>query len=321
MQKVINVLKLIRNTYSAMTKDRPQVTIAIVLIVLMTVLSFASKVFLTYENLFNLFRSTSIYGVIAIGITFVILTAGIDLSVGSVVGLSSILVSLFMKQGYPISIAILIALLASVLAGAMNGVIIHFGKVAPFIATLGSMTIIRGIVKLISGAKIITGFSKEFVGFATGKFLFLPNLFWVWGSVIILSWIVLKYTVFGRNIYSIGSNQEAARLSGINIGKNIVFVYTVSGGLSGVAGIMLASRLASGLPLAGVGYELDAIAATVVGGTSLFGAIGGTMGTALGSILITTIRNGGVLLGLNSFILEILVGALIVLAVIAQRRK
>ncbi len=297
------------------------ITVAVVLAIMMIYLSFSSDVFMTRDNMFNLFRSTSIYGVIAIGMTFVILTGGIDLSVGSVVGLTGILTAMMMKNDLPIAVSVVFALTAGAVVGVVNGLIIHFGKVPPFIATLGSMTVVRGLIKLVSDAKMITGLPERFKYFALNKdsIIGISNLFWIWIIVIALSWFILSRTVFGRNIYAIGSNEESARLSGISISRNIIYVYGTSALLSGIAGIMLASRLASGIPTAGSGYELDAIAATVVGGTALTGAKGGVIGTVLGSILLATIRNGGVLLGINPFILEVIIGLLIVLAVIAQR--
>ncbi len=251
--------------------------------------------------------------------TFVILTGGIDLSVGSVVGLTSILSSMMIKNGLPISVSIIVALSAGIFVGIVNGIIIHYGKVPPFIATLGAMTVVRGVIKLVSDAKMITGLDQGFIDFALNKFLLLPNLFWIWLIVIVLSWFILSRTIFGRNVYAIGSNEESSRLSGINISRNIIYVYVTSALLSGIAGIMLASRLSSGIPTAGSGYELDAIAATVVGGTALTGAKGGVIGTVIGAILLATIRNGGVLLGINPFILEVIIGSLIVVSVIAQR--
>lgn len=312
------VLRFLRGSKSNSGKSSVMI-VGVVLVLLMAYLTYSSNVFLTYNNMFNLFRSTSIYGVIAIGMTFVILTGGIDLSVGSVVGLTSIISTMLMKSGMPIAISITIAMLAGISVGIINGIIIHYGKVPPFIATLGSMTVVRGLIKLVSDAKMITGLPKSFSNFSLQANLGLPNLFWIWLVGIILAWFVLSRTIYGRNIYAIGSNEESARLSGINISRNIIYVYATSALLSGIAGIMLASRLSSGIPTAGSGYELDAIAATVVGGTALTGAKGGVIGTFLGSILLATIRNGGILLGMNPFILEVIIGLLIVFAVIAQR--
>lgn len=293
--------------------------VLVVLILLVLLLALSTDTFLSAGNLSDLIRSTAIYGVIAIGMTFVILTGGIDLSVGSVVGLSGMLSAMLMVGGMPIMLAIIISIAGGVCVGILNGIIIHFGKVPPFIATLGTMTITRGTIKLISDAKMVTGLPESFRLFSRGTVIGIPNLAWIWFIVIIVSWFVLTRTIYGRNIYAIGSNEESARLSGINIPRNIIYVYATSALLCSIAGIMLASRLKSGIPTSGMGYELDAIAATVVGGTALTGAKGGVLGTALGSILLATIRNGGVLLGTNPFILEIIIGALIVVSVIAQR--
>ncbi len=296
--------------------------IVIILIFFILILSVITDSFFTYNNITNLLRSTSIYGVIAIGMTFVILTGGIDLSVGAIVGFSGmIMASLAQTSGINISLSITISLFLSIFIGAINGYIIYYGKVAPFIATLGSMTILRGFIKLISDAKMITITSNAFKDFSKNNTIYLPNLFWVWVLITIISCFILNNTKVGRNIYAIGSNIEAARLSGINISGYIILVYSISAFLSGIAGVMLASRLTAGVPLAGTGYELDAIAASVVGGASLLGAQGGAFSTAIGSILITIIRNGGVLLGVNPFILEIIVGLLIVSAVVIQKRS
>ena len=319
MEFIRNSLDQILNFFRRNRNQSSVFVVAVVLVVLMVFMTVSSDVFLTYNNLFNLFRSTSIYGVIAIGMTFVILTGGIDLSVGSVVGLTSILATMMIKNGQPIAVSIIIAMIVGILVGVINGIIIHYGRVPPFIATLGSMTVVRGLIKLVSDAKMITGLPKEFSDFALKATVGIPNLFWLWLAAILLSWFVLTRTIYGRNVYAIGSNEESARLSGISISRNIIYVYATSAFLSGLAGIMLASRLASGIPTAGTGYELDAIAATVVGGTALTGARGGVVGTFLGSILLATIRNGGVLLGINPFILEVIIGLLIVFAVIAQR--
>ncbi len=296
-----------------------EMTIGLILIVIMILLTITSDVFLTVNNLSNLLRSTSIYGVLAIGMTFVILSGGIDLSVGATVGLSGMIVAMLMTKGIPIGLSIMMALIAAVLIGVINGVIIHYGKVPPFIATLGTMTMTRGLIMLISGAKMIAGLPDQFVDFASNTFLGLPNLLIVWMIIIIIAWFVLTKTIFGRNIYAIGSNIESARLSGIKINMNTIGIYSVSALLFGIGGIMLTARLGNGIPTSGMGYELDAIAATVVGGTALTGAVGGVIGTVLGSILLATIKNGGVLLGINSFILEIIIGGLIVVSVVIEK--
>ncbi|MBJ2354995.1 ABC transporter permease [Sphaerochaeta sp. S2] len=287
----------------------------VIVIVLMVILSFATKNFFTVNNLRNLVRQTSVNGIIALGMTFVIISGGIDLSVGSVVGVASIVVAKLLVAGIGIFPAILIALLVCILLGTLNGLIIHYGKVPPFIATLGMMQAARGIVMLLSNARMIAGLPKSFTGFAQLVFLGFPSLFFVWFLVILVTFVVTTKTIFGRNIFAYGSNIEAARLSGINTAKVTVSVYAMSGLLSGIAGILMTSRLGNGIPTAGQGYEMDAIASAVVGGASLSGGSGTIIGTVLGALLISLIQNGGNLLGINAFILQIIVGVLIVASV------
>lgn len=288
----------------------------IILVVLIIVLSICSDRFLSYSNVMNLLRQTSIIGIMAVGMTFVIISAGIDLSVGSVLAFSSIIVSMMMKSGLPIPPAIVLALLGGTVVGMLMGVIIHNGRVPAFIATLGGMTIIRGAVMLISGARKISGLPREFTHFAVVKILGIPGMVVVWILTIIVGLIIAKYTVFGRNVYAIGSNEEAARLSGIKIGRNMYGIYAFCAFTAAVAGILMTARLGNGVPTSGTGYELDVVAAVVVGGASLAGAVGSIFGTVLGTVIIAAIRNGGNLLGINPFILDILVGALIVFAVL-----
>ncbi|GAK58953.1 inner-membrane translocator [Candidatus Vecturithrix granuli] len=294
-------------------------TLILILVVLFVVLMIATDRFLTVQNLSNLVRQTSIIGIVALGMTFVIISAGIDLSVGAVVGLSSIVVALFLKTGMGIVLSVLLALVVGALVGLINGIIVYNGQVTPFIATLGMMTIVRGLIMLVSGAKMVAGLPKSFTGFAQLTIVGLPALFFVWLIVIILATIITKRTQFGRNVYAIGSNVEASRLSGIHIRNNIYQIYGISAFLSSVAGILLTARLGNGIPTAGSGYELDAIASAVVGGASLFGGEGSILGTVLGAILMATLRNGGNLLGINPFILEIAVGALIIFAVLVDQ--
>jgi len=294
----------------------------VIVIVLMVLLSFASKNFFTANNLRNLVRQTSVNGIIALGMTFVIISGGIDLSVGAVVGVASIVVSKLLVANVGIPAALLISIVVCVFLGIINGFIIHYGKVPPFIATLGMMQAARGIVMLLSNARMIAGLPKGFTGFAQRVILGLPSLFFVWLLVIAVTYILTAKTVFGRNIFAYGSNIEAARLSGINTAWVTVSVYAMSGLLSGIAGVLMTSRLGNGIPTAGQGYEMDAIASAVVGGASLSGGSGTIFGTVLGALLISLIQNGGNLLGINAFILQIIVGILIVASVwIDQKRK
>lgn len=295
--------------------------LVIIILAFIILLSIASPNFLSFNNIRNLVRQTAVTGIVALGMTFVIISGGIDLSVGSVLGVASILVSMLMVGGVPIFLAIIIALVVCMILGLINGIVIHDGNVPPFIATLGMMTAARGIVMLLSNARMIAGLPKAFTMFSQKSILGIPSLFFVWLLIIIATYIVTSKTIFGRNIFAYGSNLEAARLSGINIRRYTYYVYIVSGLLSGIAGVLMTSRLANGIPTAGTGYELDAIAAAVVGGASLNGGSGTILGTVLGAFIIAIIQNGGNLLGINSFILQIAVGVLIVASVMIDQKQ
>ncbi|MCX7813481.1 MAG: ABC transporter permease [Pseudothermotoga sp.] len=288
--------------------------------VLVVLLAVATKgAFLSFGNITNLLRQTSINGVVALAMLFVIITGGIDLSVGAIVGISGMVYAMLTSNrlDYQLSSvqAILIALSVSILLGLANGFAVYDMKIPPFIATLGVMTFVRGLVMYISGGRMITGLPRGFTNFASMIFLDVPALVWLWLAIALISGIVLKYTKFGRNLYAIGSNREAARLSGVNLRLNYLFAYAVSGFLSGVAGLMLASRLAAGVPTAGQGYELDAIASVVIGGASLSGGVGTALGTVIGAVLIQTLRNGGNLLGIDPFVMQMMIGLIIIAAV------
>jgi ribose transport system permease protein len=291
----------------------------LILLAFFVIFSFASPSFLTVNNLWNLVRQVPIIGVVSIGMTIVIISAGIDLSVGSIVGFSNILVAVLMTHGVPIIPSILITFAAGSVLGVINGVLIHDGRVPPFIATLGMMTAVRGLLMLISGARMVAGLPRPFLNFAQINILWMPSQFFVWLVVIALSVVMTTVTRFGRNVFALGSNPEAARLSGINIRATLYGVYAFSALTSSIAGILYTSRLANGIPTAGEGYELDAIAAAVVGGASLMGGEGTILGTVLGALIIATLRNGGDLLGINPFILQIAIGVLIVAAVLIDQ--
>ena len=290
-----------------------------ILVILFIFFSVTSPVFLKTDTLMKLLKQASIYGIIAIGMVFVITSSGIDISVGSVVGLSGIIVSMCMLSGMGVMVSILIAILASVLVGLFNGVLVFDANVPPFIATMASMTIVRNIILLITGAKTISGLPKGFTAIAAGSVFGVPNLFLAWFAIILMSFFISKKTVFGRNIYSYGSNKEAARLSGINTRVTVYGVYVCCAVVCGIAGILLTSRLGNGVPTSGDGYELDAIAAAVVGGASLDGGEGSVIGTVLGAMIMAMLRQGGTLLGINSFIMEIIIGSLIALAVVIDK--
>jgi len=289
--------------------------LGMILIIFFIFLSLTTDKFLTPGNLGNLARQTSIVGIIAIGMTYVIISAGIDLSVGSVLALGGIVASMMMRAGYPILLSIFVAIIVGAVVGLINGVIINDMKVTPFIATLGMMYIVRAFVLFITNAEYISPIPKSFINFAADSYFYIPTLFIIWIVFVVVAVIVSKYTILGRNIFAIGCNREAARLSGINIRRNTYAVYIIVAALASFAGVLTAGRLATGLPLAGTGYELQVIAAVVVGGGSLFGGEGTILGTLLGALLIATINNGGNLLGVNVHILSIIVGTLIIISV------
>ncbi len=292
-----------------------------VLFLLFLVFSLSSEVFLTVNNLNALMRQTSIYGIVAIGMVFVITSSGIDLSVGSVIGLSGVLMAMCVVRGMPLLISALVSIAAGSLVGLLNGILVHNGKVPPFIATMGTMTVIRALIMLITGAKMISGLPKTFTGIAQMDILGFPFLFIAWAAVVAAAWFITRKTIFGRNIFALGSNREAARLSGINIRRTTYGVYIFSAAVCSIAGVLLTARLGNGVPTAGDGYELDAIAASVVGGASLDGGEGSVIGTVLGAMIMATLRQGGTLLGVNSFILEIIIGSLIVIAVLLDKLR
>lgn len=303
-------------------KLKTEGTLALLLLVLAIFLTIFTRGFLTGTNLSNLVRQTAINGIVALGMTLVIIAGGIDLSVGSVVGFAGILVALLMKNGVPIIGAVLASMVVSFVLGGINGFMVFDGRIPPFIATLGSMAIIRGAIMLISGARMIAGLPRPFLDFAQATVLGFPSLFLVWLLLILFSMFLTKRTPFGRNVYTIGSNIEVARLSGINIRLTTYMIYGLSGLMAGIAGILMTSRLANGIPTGGQGYEMDAIASCVIGGASLSGAEGTILGTVMGAIIIATLRNGGNLLGIDPFILQIVNGVIIVAAVyIDQYRK
>jgi ribose transport system permease protein len=287
----------------------------IVLLVLFGALTLASDEFLTGNNLANLARQVAIFGIIAVGQLLVILTAGIDLSVGSVLGLTGCVSAELLVHGWNVPLAILGGLVVGAALGVFNGGLVAYAKLPPFIVTLGMLGIARGVVLVMTNASTIQPLPNSFGDIANGDFLGLPNLLWMFAAVAALAAFVLRRTVFGRYVYAVGSNPESARLAGVPVTAVLVAVYAISGLLAGVGGVLFTSRLNAGIPTAGTGYELNAIAACVIGGASLFGAKGGAFGAAAGALIVGTLNNGGNLLAVNAFYLQIIIGALILVAV------
>jgi inositol transport system permease protein len=303
----------------------------IFLIVLMAGFAIAEPRFLTPFNLFNVLRQVSIYGLLAVGMTFVILTAGIDLSVGALVAFAGLVAAAVAKGGisnrfnvgegqdvlgYGWGLAALAAIAVGLAGGLLQGIAITRLKVPPFVVTLGGMSVFRGAALLFAAGGPISGFDPGFVWWGKGLiFDQVPIPVVVFLAFALLAHIVLRYTRYGRQVYAVGGNTEAARLSGLNVRLVITSVYVISGFFAGLGAFVLAARLNSAEAVAGTGYELTVIASVVIGGTSLFGGVGTIFGTVIGTILIGVLLNGLVLLQVSSYIQQIIIGIIIVLAV------
>lgn len=297
---------------------------AISLFVLIGIVSAINPKFLTMYNILNIFRQVSIIGLISFGMTFVIITGGIDLSVGATLGLTSMIMGLMLVKGTSDLVAIPVALLLGVIFGGINGVLISKVKLQPFIATLATMTMFRGITMIISNgipAMELTKKSSILNFFSQGKILSIPFPMILLIVFLVVLLLLLQNTVFGRGVYAVGGNEEAARLSSIPVDKVKILVYVVSGFMSALAGVILTSRLSSAQPTAGIGFELDAIAAVVIGGTSLSGGKGKIFGTFLGVLIIGVLNNGLNIIGVSAFYQQFIKGLVILLAVILDRKS
>jgi len=286
------------------------------LVALCFVLWILTPYFLTISNLLNVAEQTSINAIVAVGMTFVILSAGIDLSVGSIVALSGVILGMALRDGQPLALALVLALAVGVVSGAVNGLLISHGDLPPFIVTLGTMSIARGAALLVTEGRPISGFPASFRLLATGRIGFVPAPVIITAAVYLFAHLVLTRTPFGRYVYAIGGNEEATRLSGVAVRFHKAMIYAVSGLTSAVAAVILTARLNSAQPIAGMMYELDAIAATVIGGTSLMGGEGTLTGTLVGALIMGVLRNGLNLLGVSSFLQQIVIGGVIVVAVL-----
>lgn len=293
------------------------------LIILVVVITALNNSFIAPSNIFNLLRQVSINGLIAFGMTFVILTGGIDLSVGSILALSSALTALLITSGVDPILALLIGALIGAILGAVNGILITFGKMAPFIATLATMTIFRGLTLVVTDGNPITNLGDNvlFQMFGKGYLLGIPVPAVTMLIVFLVLYFVLHKTVFGKNTYAIGGNEKAAFISGIKVNKVKILIYSISGLMASIAGAILTSRLNSAQPTAGTSYELDAIAAVVLGGTSLTGGKGRIFGTFIGVLIIGVLNNGLNLLGVSSFYQQVIKGIVILIAVLIDRKK
>jgi inositol transport system permease protein len=284
-------------------------------------LTLTTDTFLSVANLTNVARQVSINGILAVGVTFVLLTAGVDLSLGSVVALSGVACATFAHPGeHPVFVPIAVGLLTGAACGLVNGVLVTRGGVAPFIVTLGMMTIARGLALIVSGGRPVANMSDELTALA-GDFLGLPIPVLCFAGVALAAWFFLRDFRLGRHIYAVGGNENAARAAGVPVERVKLFAYGLCGLLTGLAGVVLAARITTGQPNAGQAYELDAIAAVVIGGTSLAGGVGTITGTLLGVLLIGVINNGLDLLGVSSYYQAVIKGVIIVGAVWLDRRQ
>ena len=305
-------------------KYMSELTTVIALIILMAVITIINSNFLTANNLLNLLLQVTSNALIAFGMTFVILTGGIDLSVGSILALSSALTAGLLGSGMPVTLAILISLIMGCILGMMNGLLISYGKLAPFIVTLATMTIFRGATLVYTNGNPITkGLSDTFLFqfLGQGYIVGIPFPVIIMFIVFIVLYVLLHKTAFGKSVYAIGGNEKAAYISGVKINKVKIIIYSISGIMASISGLIITSRLSSAQPTAGASYEMDAIAAVVLGGTSLSGGKGRILGTLIGALIIGVLNNGLNIIGVSAFWQQVVKGVVILIAVLIDRFK
>jgi ribose transport system permease protein len=291
------------------------------LIVVCLVMVFASDSFLSYGNLTNILRQVSINALIAVGMTFVILTGGIDLSVGAVMALSGTIAAGLMSSGLNGVVALLACILIGLAFGLANGAFVAFGRMPPIIVTLATMGIARGLALIYTGGYPISGLPSWIRFFGNGSVLGVQMPIVIMVVVYALAWVLLERTPFGRYVYAIGGNETATRLSGIRVSRCKLMIYGLSGLTTAIAAVVLTSRLMSGQPNAGEGFELDAIAAVVLGGTSIAGGRGSLIGTLLGALLLGVLNNGLNMVGVNPYVQTVVKGIIILLAIYIGRDR
>ena len=305
-------------------KYMSELTTVIALIILMAVITIINSNFLTANNLLNLLLQVTSNALIAFGMTFVILTGGIDLSVGSILALSSALTAGLLGSGMPVTLAILISLILGCILGMMNGLLSSYGKLAPFIVTLATMTIFRGATLVYTNGNPITkGLSDTFLFqfLGQGYIVGIPFPVIIMFIVFIVLYVLLHKTAFGKSVYAIGGNEKAAYISGVKLNKVKIIIYSISGIMASISGLIITSRLSSAQPTAGASYEMDAIAAVVLGGTSLSGGKGRILGTLIGALIIGVLNNGLNIIGVSAFWQQVVKGVVILIAVLIDRFK
>lgn len=292
------------------------------LFALIIIISILSSAFFTSYNILSVLRQASINGLIAFGMMFVILSSGIDLSVGSTLAFSSLIMAKLIQIGVNSPIAILASLIIGVIIGIINGLLISKGKLQPMIATLSTMMVLRGLTLFISNGVPVSKLGEGMIGWVgRGDFVSIPVPVYILILIFFVIHFILNRTVFGKRVYAIGGNAKAARLSGIEVEKYLIYVYIFSGVLAALAGVILTSRIDSAVPTAGISYEMNAIAAVVIGGASLTGGRGKVTGTLIGILIIAVLINGLNLLGTSAYLQQIITGLIIITAVIFDRKK
>lgn len=314
MEKASSRLKMSRETSQLLS-------VLSGLILLSLIFGFMSDKFFSVDNLLTVALQSAIIAIIAIGQTYVIITTGIDLSIGSNIALAGIVAAILMTSGVAVPIAVIGGLLSGCLVGLINGLIVVYGNIPPFIVTLGTMSIVRGVSLVITKGIPVTDLPEAFTTIGTGSIASIPIPAVIMFVLVAIFGFVLAKTKLGRYTYAIGSNFEAARLSGINTKRTLISIYIISGFLAACAGLILAARVVSAQPTAGTGYELDAVAASVIGGASLLGGEGMILGTFIGALVIGVLRNGLNLINVSAFWQQIVIGAVIIAAVYIDRVK
>lgn len=317
----MNILRT-KNAQQLLSRETKQLLSTLTgLIVLCAVFAVLSPYFLSVRNILTVATQTAVIAIIAIGQTYVMITTGIDLSIGSNIALAGMISGLAMTNGIPVSISVLLGLLSGTLVGLLNGIMITYGDMPPFIATLGTMTAVRGLSLTLTQGIPISSLPASFTVIGTGSTLGIPNPVIIMLALTVFFAFVLSKTTLGRYVYAAGSNMEAARLSGVDTKKVVTMVYVISGFLAACAGLISAARIISAQPAAGEGYELDAVASSVIGGVSSLGGEGMIGGTFIGAFVIGVLRNGLNLIGVSPFIQKIVIGCVIVGAVFFDRIK
>ncbi|MCM3600068.1 ABC transporter permease [Robertmurraya korlensis] len=298
-----------------------QLGMLIILALLIAVMSVIAPNFTDSSNILNVLKQSSITAILAAGMTVVILTGGIDLSVGSTLALSGVISVLLSNAGAPVGLAMLAGAGVGYVAGAINGYLTAVPKLPAFIVTLGSMTYLRGLAYVITGGYPVVLASEKFKFIGAGEIFGIPTPIYIMAIVYFIMFVILKYTMFGRHVYAIGGNEEAAHLTGIKVNRTLINVYSISGLLAGISGVVMAGRLFSGQPMVGIAFELDAIAAVVLGGTSFVGGRGRIQGTIIGVLIVAVLTNGMTLLNVDYYWQQVVKGIVIVIAVLLDRLR